>query len=221
MTTTRSSGPWRTPTPTLTHTLTRWLARHRRALAAGCAGLSVAAIVAAASPAPEATTPVLVAARPIAAGSPVRAADLRTVLFPRSLAPADAYAAADPAVGRTTAVALSPGTPVTRGAIVGAEGNRGAPGRSLVPARLSDPAITRLVRVGDRVDVLALDHSGPAKVVARGARVAAMPEPPAANSPLGAGESGGPVLLFEVDPESAGSLAQAAAGSRLGIVLRA
>jgi hypothetical protein len=84
------------------------------------------------------------------------------------------------------------------------------------PVRIADAATVRLLRPGDRVDVIAAEESavgGDARVVARGARVTKVPEPLD-----GAAESGALVVL-SVPRSAAARLAGASATARLAVTL--
>ncbi|MER5298030.1 RcpC/CpaB family pilus assembly protein [Streptomyces lasiicapitis] len=102
------------------------------------------------------------------------------------------------------------------------------------PVRIADAATVRLLRPGDRVDVVAADGSGVggpgagsagsagsagaggavARVVAAGARVSAVPE-----SPDSAAE-GGALVVLSVPRATAARLAGASATARLAVTLR-
>ncbi|KUM83253.1 CpaB family protein [Streptomyces pseudovenezuelae] len=131
---------------------------------------------------------------------------------------------------RRRAVAL--GLAVTAAALVAAaprgdDGARGHPAprsvrehravqRVSAPVRIADSATVRLLRPGDRVDVIAAEESAPggnARVVARGARVTKVPDPPA-----GATEDGALVVL-SVPRSTAARLAGASATARLAVTL--
>ncbi|WP_344629161.1 RcpC/CpaB family pilus assembly protein [Streptomyces glaucosporus] len=96
------------------------------------------------------------------------------------------------------------------------------------PVRIPDAAVVRLLRPGDRVDVLATppadEHSadtpaGPARTVARSVRVAAVPGP-GADPPGGAhDEEAGALVVLSVPRATAARLAAAAAHSRLTVTL--
>ncbi|MGW0293476.1 RcpC/CpaB family pilus assembly protein [Streptomyces tuirus] len=94
-----------------------------------------------------------------------------------------------------------------------------ATGSVTAPVRISDAATVRLLRPGDRVDVVAVVASegalpgGDARVVARGARVTKVPEPVA-----DAGDSGALVVL-SVPRSTAARLAGASATGRLAVTL--
>ncbi|MBB4714612.1 hypothetical protein ACIQNT_25290 [Streptomyces luteogriseus] len=93
---------------------------------------------------------------------------------------------------------------------------RRAAGSVTAPVRISDAATVRLLRPGDRVDVIAAEAAvpgGDARVVARGARVTKVPEPVA-----GAGDSGALVVL-SVPRATAARLAGASATGRLAVTL--
>ncbi|MDQ0713984.1 hypothetical protein QFZ55_003436 [Streptomyces luteogriseus] len=93
---------------------------------------------------------------------------------------------------------------------------RRATGSVTAPVRISDAAAVRLLRPGDRVDVIAAEAAvpgGDARVVARGARVTKVPEPVE-----GAGESGALVVL-SVPRATAARLAGASATKRLAVTL--
>lgn len=91
------------------------------------------------------------------------------------------------------------------------------PGATLTaPVRIADAATVRLLRPGDRVDVIAAEETvsgGEARVVARGARVTEVPEPAE-----GAGDAGALVVLA-VPRATAAGLAGASATARLAVTL--
>ncbi|MER5181850.1 hypothetical protein ABT009_26430 [Streptomyces sp. NPDC002896] len=86
------------------------------------------------------------------------------------------------------------------------------------PVRIADAATVRLLRPGDRVDVVAADGAATGgampRVVARGARVTKVPE--AARD--GAAESGA-LIVLSVPRTTAARLAGAGATSRLAVTL--
>lgn len=87
------------------------------------------------------------------------------------------------------------------------------------PVRIADGATVRLLRPGDRVDVIAspvspsADGDDDARVVARGARVEKVPR--------ASGESvdGGALVVLSVPRATAAALAGAGATSRLAVTL--
>ncbi len=86
------------------------------------------------------------------------------------------------------------------------------------PVRIADAATVRLLRPGDRVDVIAapstaLGGGGAARVVARGARVAAVPPGNAARPDAGA------LVVLSVPRSTAVALAGAGVTSSLAVVL--
>ncbi|MFD5075806.1 hypothetical protein [Streptomyces sp. NPDC058371] len=79
------------------------------------------------------------------------------------------------------------------------------------PVRIADGATVRLLQPGDRVDVVAADNGGAARVVAAGVRVTDVPD-------VGATETGALVVL-SVPRSAAAQLAGAGATSRLAVTL--
>nr|WP_324609169.1 hypothetical protein [Streptomyces scabiei] len=83
------------------------------------------------------------------------------------------------------------------------------------PVRIADGATVRLLRPGDRVDVIAAEESatgaGAARVVARGARVSKVPAADATES--------GALVVLTVPRRTAARLAGAGATSRLAVTL--
>ncbi|MFI6371249.1 hypothetical protein [Streptomyces sp. NPDC050546] len=97
----------------------------------------------------------------------------------------------------------------THGAAVGA-------GPVTAPIRIADAATVRLLRPGDRVDVIAAEGTaagGDARVVARGARVTKVPEP------LAGATDGGALIVLSVPRATAARLAGASATARLAVTL--
>jgi len=85
------------------------------------------------------------------------------------------------------------------------------------PVRIADAATVRLLRPGDRVDVIAAEDSttdGAARVVARGARVTKVPEA-LDDDPAGSGA----LVVLAVPRSTAARLAGAGATARLSVTL--
>ncbi|MFF5704542.1 hypothetical protein ACFY7H_18865 [Streptomyces sp. NPDC012794] len=81
------------------------------------------------------------------------------------------------------------------------------------PVRIADAGTVRLLRAGDRVDVVAAERGGPPRVVATGARVT---EVPAAEAGVG---DGGALVVLSVPRETARALVGAGAVARLAVTL--
>lgn len=208
----------------------RALSWHRRLVAGVLAAAGVVVGLQALAPAAPASTDVLVAAADLPAGRRLRPGDLTVHGLPPGAVPAGALRPGTEVTGRTLAAPVRAGEPVTDVRLVGASSLR-AYGRGLVaaPVRLADAGVLELVRPGDHVDIVAasvaeaLDpgrHEA-ARVVARGARVVALPstERTSGASLIATPETGG-LLLVAVPPAVAVDLAGAAATSRLSLVLR-
>lgn len=197
----------------------RW---HRRKLAVLAAVGAVLCTLAAASPAEPVSVPVVVAAHDLDGGRALAADDLRVAHYPVDLAPQDAVADPSALTGRHLITAAGASTPLTERSVVAPRGVQAGVGDALVPVRLDDPAVAGLLRVGDRVDVLASPADGsPAGVIAAGARVLALPGSPESSGPFDTGvDSRGPLVLLEVSPDEAGELVQAQTHQRLTVVLR-
>jgi hypothetical protein len=87
------------------------------------------------------------------------------------------------------------------------------------PVRIADGATVRLLRPGDRVDVIAAEETatgGDARVVARGARVRKVPEALEASD---GGAEGGALVLLSVPRTTAADLAGASTTARLAVTL--
>ncbi|MFC8512727.1 hypothetical protein [Streptomyces sp. NPDC057257] len=128
--------------------------------------------------------------------------------------------------------AVAAGLAVTAAALVAAgprdgDGARGHPVAEPVrkhpavrivsaPVRIADAATVRLLRPGDRVDVIAAQDTatgGDARVVARGARVTKVPEP------LDSAGDSGALVVLSVPRSTAARLAGAGATARLAVTL--
>ena len=197
----------------LVQRIRRRLLLHRRLLAALCAGVAVASVVATVRPDPPPTRPVVVAARALTAGSVLTAEDLTTADYPVAVVPAESHPSIRKVTGQTLAAPISAGEPITRSRLLGASMRRGYTGLVATPVRISDPSVVALLRIGDVVDVIAAsgDPGQDPEVVASGARVIAVP-------PIGAEQrigSEGALVLLGVAPSQA---ARAAAAPSAGYV---
>jgi Flp pilus assembly protein CpaB len=177
--------PLRTRLDAVRSSVRRTVLRRRRVLSAGCAAAAVLACLRAVEPPPPDTVPVLTAARDLPSGAVLHGDDLVTAHLPEGSAP---DGLARDAVGRTLAAPLRRGEPVTDVRLVGRQLLEGYPGLVAVPVRVPDAGAAALLKVGDRVDLLATDPTGtaPAQVVASAVQVVAIPAPDEGTSGVGA-----------------------------------
>ncbi|WP_426242255.1 SAF domain-containing protein [Nocardioides sp. LHG3406-4] len=153
--------------------LRRRVLAHRRLLAFLCAAAAVLVGVLATRPPAPPSDVVLVAARDLPSGTVLAAADLTEVAYADGTAPTSL----DPRpLGRTLAAPLRRGEAVTDVRLVSPTLAEGYPGLAAYPVRIPDADAVALLRVGDRIDVLATDpESGEADVVLTDAPVLALP----------------------------------------------
>ncbi|MFF2130785.1 hypothetical protein ACFVW1_36590 [Streptomyces olivochromogenes] len=115
--------------------------------------------------------------------------------------------AAPPSTSASSPLSSSPSSPSATTSVRG----RGAVETVAAPVRIADAATVRLLRPGDRVDVIAADGGGEGRVVAAGARVAEVPD-------FAATETGALVVL-SVPRATAARLAGAGTTARLAVTL--
>lgn len=146
---------------------------HRRLIAFVCAAAAVLLGVQATRPPALPSDVVLVAARDLPSGTVLRAGDLTEATYAAGTAPT----AIDPRpLGRTLAAPLRRGEPVTDVRLVSPALTDGYPGLVAYPVRIPDAGVVALLRVGDRVDVVATDpESGDAEVLLADTPVLALP----------------------------------------------
>ena len=197
--------------------LARAVSWHRRKLAVVAAVAAILLGISAARPPEPPSVEVVRAVRDIPAGTALTAGDLRTDRIPLSAAPASPLTDAAAAVGRTAAGSIGDGQVLTA---TNLGTPRAGPGRVIAPLRLADSQVAQLLRVGDRVDVIAAGRSdGKAQVIAGDVVVVGLPHA-ADDGGLASGDSGGQLVLVEVDLTTATTLNDVAASGRLSVALR-
>lgn len=200
--------------------LRRAVSWHRRVLAAGLAGIAVAAGIQAVEPPDPVTVEVLTAARDLVAGAAVADGDVTTVGRPVASVPAGALRPGAEVLGRVLVGAVRAGEILTDVRLLGpALVNGLEDGLVAAPVRVADSAIATLVRPGDRVDVLATPVNGEdtgwaTEIVAASVMVITVPEPMAAGA-----YTEGALLVVATTPQTASTLASAAVTARLSITL--
>jgi Flp pilus assembly protein CpaB len=159
----------------------------------------------------------MVVVRDLPAGHLLEAADVQPEDVPTHLLPDGATTPQDLPLGRPVAAAMRSGELLTDLSIVSPTALVGHPEDTvLATVRITDPAATETVAVGDRVSVISADlrAGGPATVVARRVLVVSLPGEQEAAA-LGQGR---PVVLA-VDEQTALALAAATVGSSLSLVV--
>ena len=207
--------------PTLTRPwrrLRRAVLARRRVLAAVLAGLAVLVAVRANAAPPPPTTAVLTAARDLPAGAVVRPDDLTTAAFAPESVPAGVLPRAAAAVGRTTTGPVRAGEPLTDTRLLAPDLLAGYPGMVAAPVRIGDPGTVRLLRVGDRISLIAADPQGEAEPVevAGSVPVIALPR---VRSGAPTDLSGGALVVVAVRSDVARVLAGYAVASFLSAVV--
>ena len=193
----------------------RVLAR-RRSLAALCAALAVLTAVRAASAEPHPSVEVLVAAADLPGGTTVTPQDLVLARFRADSLPRGTLGSPEEAVGRVLAAPVRQGEALTDLRLVAPGLLEGYPGLVATPVRLADAASVALLRVGDRVDLVAADPEGrSAQSVARGAPVVALPRVGAVDQDL---QQGG-LVVVALPAEQALTLARLGVSHVLSFVL--
>ncbi|WP_083701582.1 Flp pilus assembly protein CpaB [Tersicoccus sp. Bi-70] len=139
--------------------LLRLIRRRRRLLVALLLCGAVGVLVDGLTPAAALTVPVVVAVRDLPAGAVLTGGDVTRADWPPGAVPDGAVAAAEAVTGGRLGAPLRRGSPVTDAALLGPGLLTGAPpGQSAVPLRVSDPTVLRVLRPGDRVDVVLADR---------------------------------------------------------------
>lgn len=186
------------------HRLRRKVLLHRRLAAALLAGTAVLAGLEAAAQQPPPTDPVWVAARDLPSGTVLAASDFRRADYAAGTAP-DGVVSPEQLAGRTLAVPLHRGEPLTSGRAVGERLLEGRAGRAAVPVRVTDPAVAGLLRVGDRVDLVAVDPRDPGRrSIVPDVEVLALPK---ATREVTASSAPGRLVLVAASDETAETLA--------------
>jgi Flp pilus assembly protein CpaB len=194
-----------------------FLAR-RRPLAAVCVAIAVAAGLRANAAPAAPSVMVLTASHDLGAGIVVSPGDVHRRPFPPGSVPAGTLPDAAAAVGRTTTGPIRSGEALTDARLVTASLLDGYPGLVAVPVRIGDPAAVRLLRVGDRVDLLAADPQGHSAARVVGSEVPVLAIPRATESSPGL-TNGGALVVVGVPDDAAATLAQAGVSSFLSVVL--
>lgn len=158
------------------------------------------------------------AAREIAGGERLVAADVATVELPTAAIPDKILTSADQAIGRIASAGVARGQVLTQLSVVSGTG-QAASGSVIMTITLADTAVLSLVRAGDRVDLIALSgQTGRAGVVAASVRVVALPSS-GSSGPLGLAGGGGSWILVEVPVDAMTQLIEAMSVAKLTLAL--
>jgi Flp pilus assembly protein CpaB len=143
----------------------RFLALHRRAVAAVAAMVAVGALGVIASGRDQVLVPVVTATHLIEAGQVVAAADVTTTKIPAQYVPDGALTDPAAAVGRLTAATLTRGAVVTSEALVAATGRTTGPGRLVLMIPVNPRDLMDLLQPGETVTLLVSDGVGASTVI--------------------------------------------------------
>lgn len=211
--------------PTARHRMRALWLRRRRGVAALLAAGAVATGLGALQPPPPDRVAVLAAARDLPGGTRLERGQVTTVRLRPGVVPDGALRPEARVSGRTLAAPMRAREPFTDAAFLRAS-LTGDQDLVATPVRVADAGAARLLRSGDRIDVLAARTreaalAEPASVLAEGVRVLGVPGRPHDRRRIGgAGPEAGALVLLATTAEQARSLASAAVNARLSITLR-
>jgi Flp pilus assembly protein CpaB len=167
------------------------------------------------------TVPLLVAARDLAPGVPLTAADVRVVAAPDALRPPSALASPAEVTGRVLAGPAGSGEAITNGRLLGPENTRlttGGSGNVTVPVRLADPAVADLLAPGTRVDVITVDpHGTSGALLASDVTVVTVP---AEADRASRAAASGRLVVIAMPPDPARRVASVSLGQPVTVTLR-
>ena len=187
---------------------------HRRGLVALAVGLAVMSGLRALSPPPPPSTEVVVAAHDLPGGRVLSSEDLLVRRMPTDVAPEGTSVEPTSVEGRTLAAPVRAGEAVTDRRVLGAGLLAAHPGTVAVPVRLPDPELRGLLRVGDRIDLVAASPRGQAAVVADAVAVLALPRPTGETA-----AATGALVVVAVAEHEVLEVTRAAAAGVIGVVL--
>ncbi len=157
------------------------------------------------------------AAHDLDSGEVLTSDDLAIRRFPTDVAPPGT---ARDAVGRTLAAPVRAGEPVTDVRLVAPSLVSGYPGRVVLPVRVADADSVALLRVGDRVSLVAADpRRGTASYVAVSVPVLALPRGEADAPDVSAASLPGRLVVVGAFPSDVDHIAGAAATDLLSVVI--
>lgn len=196
--------------------LSRTVTWHRRLVAGGLAAGAVALTIHALEPSPDPGVPVVTAAHDLPGSTLLEKGDLTVARVPVDAVPDGAVPSVVDITGKRISGPMRAGEIITDVRLVSAALLDGwGPNLAAVPVRIADPAVARLARPGDVVDIIAADMAGAggASVLAAGVPVLAVP-------PEGSGAlADGALLVVAATPAQVRELADASVTSRLSIAL--
>ncbi len=180
-------------------------------------GIAAAILTLADALSPERGEPTIVLASDAAAGQVISAADLRLANFTPGIP--GAISEVDAVAGRTLAVGLQAGSPVTNTMLVGAGLGDSAPvGTTVVTVELADPGSAELARPGAWIALVGASATSEGQVLTNYALVLSKIQGQEGGGLLGGGENS-TFLVVAVPSESAALVLESSARSPLRVAL--
>lgn len=198
-----------------------FLWRFRPGLVALLVAVAAWSTVGALTPAPPASTAVLVPVADLPAGHLLQPQDLTTLELPDAAVPPSALTDAATTAGSRLAHPAARGVPLTPSALVAPTGWSGvADDELVVPVRLADPAVAALLPPATPLHLVSATGTG-STLLTSSARLLASVGDVTGASLLGTPDQGGILLLLAVPREVATLVLDASAGGTLSVALGA
>jgi len=198
------------------HGISQFVRWHRRGigLLALCIAL-IAGLSAALSP-PTEPIALVVTARALSPGISLTEGDLAVIMVSDAQVPDGAFSDPQQVIGRSLIVGLTKNTPITTSALAADALANHDIDEVLVPFRVRDADVAGLLRVGDRLTIVAASAEGISTTVAAHLRVARLPS--SASGGLMSSSSSGALIVVAASQSVAKEVA-AVSDQWLGVII--
>jgi len=199
------------------HGISQFVRWHRRGIGLLALCIAVIAGLSAALSPPADPVPLVVAARPLQPGAALAVADVAVVMVSDAQVPDGAFSDPQQVVGHPLVVGVTRGTPITTSVLTVASLADHDTGEVLVPFRVRDADVAGLLRVGDKLTIVASSPEGISVTVAEHLRVARLPSS-ASGGLMSSGASSGALIVVAASRSVAQQVA-AASDQWLGVII--
>ena len=198
------------------HGISQFVRWHRRGIGLLALCVAVIAGLGAALTPPAAPVALVVAARALSPGTALAVGDLTVIMVSDEQVPEGGFSDPAQVVGRPLVIGVTMGTPITTAVLTADSLVDHDAGEVLVPFRVRDADVAGLLRVGDKLTIVAASPEGISTTLAQHLRVARLPI--SASGGLMSSSSSGALIVVAASRDVAQQVA-AVSDQWLGVII--